>query len=71
MAGKSTYMRQSCADRPDGADWKHLFRQNPPTLELWTGFLREWGLQMTLQAGRVPFMVEMTEVANILRNATA
>ena len=71
MAGKSTYMRQvalivlmaqigSFVPASDGAD-RHL----------WTASLRSIGASDDLASGQSTFMVEMSEVAEILKHATA
>ena len=69
MAGKSTYMRQNALHRADG---DRLLR---PSVQLSCGrgdaIFTRIGASDDLAAGQSTFMVEMTEVAEILKNATA
>ena len=70
MAGKSTYMRQVALIVADGAD--RLLCPGTPARRsaLWTGIFTRIGASDDLAAGQSTFMVEMTEVADILKNAT-
>ena len=69
MAGKSTYMRQTALDRLNGTDWIFV-----PAIRANIGIVdrifTRVGASDDLASGQSTFMVEMTEVANILRNAT-
>ena len=70
MAGKSTYMRQTALIVPHGTDGQLCSGGDRPTSGSATGSLPESERLMTWLSGQSTFMVEMTEVANILRNAT-
>ena len=68
MAGKSTYMRQTCAHRADGADGLVLSRLESASSSAWSArrVTRAVGASDDLAAGQCTFMVEMSEVADIL-----
>ena len=59
-----------CAYRAHGADRKLCSRKAGRYRNRGSYFYPCGGHRMIWQAVRVPFMVEMSEVANILRNAT-
>ena len=70
MAGKSTYMRQNGPDRPDGSDRQLRARRQCSISVLWMRIFTRVGASDDLAAGQSTFMVEMTEVAEILQHAT-
>ena len=69
MAGKSTYMRQAAFDCADGPNRKFCPCAVGGYRYCGSIFTRV-GASDDLASGQSTFMVEMTEVANILRNAT-
>ena len=71
MAGKSTYMRQSGPHCADGADRLLCAGSQLPCGRGGRAFSPASVPSDDLAAGQSTFMVEMTEVAEILKNATA
>ena len=69
MAGKSTYMRQT-ALIVLMAQIGSFVPAKEADIACATVYLPELALADDLASGQSTFMVEMTEVANILRNAT-
>ena len=71
MGGKSTYMRQVGADRGAGAHRQLRAGRRAPSIGPLDRIFTRIGAADDLAGGRSTFMVEMTEAANILHNATA
>ena len=71
MAGKSTYMRQTAIIVLMAQIGSFVPASSAKKSELLTVFLQGFGASDDLASGQSTFMVEMNEVANILRNATS
>ena len=70
MAGKSTYMRQTALIVLMAQIRLLLFRPAQADISLVDRIFTRVGASDDLASGQSTFMVEMTEVANILHNAT-
>ena len=71
MAGKSTYMRQVALIIHHGADGQRYVPASIRAYRRWqTACLPASARRMIWRAGQSTFMVEMSEVADILRHAT-
>ena len=71
MAGKSTYMRQTALIALMAQIGCFVPARARQHRALWMLFSPAWALRTTWLRGRSTFMVEMTEVAEILQYATA